>query len=199
MVDCIKQQREVHSGTKVNRCIHRDSALFMEIVDNDQCAGCPLMSARKGKKVSCEEKARKEQLQQMEQMKSMSAIEPDGEYPGCPFRTGGQGKRYCSISNLEVDAEICGRCNTETREHEARLGEKVMNYFGAVRRWVAKGKPTRSAEEIKKLFEEHCKGCERYDKAKHACKNCGCAVSTDSSPLVNKLAMASEGCPLGRF
>lgn len=187
MVTCAKQQREVHGGIKVNRCIHRESALFMEIVDHDQCTGCPLLTARKEKRVPCAERIRKEQTRPI--------IESGKEYPGCPFRIG----QICAITNLEIDSEICGRCNKETREHEAKFGEKVKHYFGAVRRWVAKGKPTRSKEEIDQIFEEHCKGCERYDKASHACKNCGCAVSIDSSPLANKIGMASEHCPLGRW
>jgi hypothetical protein len=151
------------------------------------------MMARKKKHVPCGE------IQQLR--KQLPVIEPgSGEYPNCPFRYTAKDKALrCSITNLDVTPEICGRCDEGTREHEARSGEKVKNYFGAIRRWYAQGKPTRTKEEIEKLFEDHCKGCDRYDPVKHACKNCGCAVSTKSSPLANKLAMASEHCPLGRF
>lgn len=189
MVDCRKQQREIHAGEERIRCIHRDSPLRLEIVEPAQCESCLFAMARKRVILPCDE------------LEQLPVIKPgSGEYPNCPFRYTSKDKALrCSITNLEVTPKICGRCDKGTREHEARGGEKVKKYFGAIRRWYALGKPTRSKEEVKKLFEENCKGCDRYDPVKHACKNCGCAVSTKSSPLANKLAMASEHCPLGRF
>ena len=189
MVDCIKKQNENYKGTKQTRCINRDSDLFKQLVIPEQCAGCPVLMLRKQKPAPC--------LEQL-QKPMPPVIEPSG-YPACPFRYESKTGLKCSMTNLPVDLEICGRCDEGTREQEAKLGTKVRNYFGAVRRWVANGRPSRSEEEIEKLFETHCKDCERYDEKRHACKNCGCTVSTDASPLANKLAMASEGCPLGRF
>lgn len=192
MVDCKKQQREVHSGKKKVRCIHREADTFMEIVQPGQCEGCPLAILREEQTRSGRKKFKPNQ----------PAVEPIGEdgYPSCPFRyKGADGTTKCSITSLGVTPEICKRCDDGVKSHEATTTEKVKNYFGAIRRWHALGKPTRSPEEIEKLFEENCKGCDRYDNEKHACKNCGCSVSTKSSPLANKLAMASEHCPLGRF
>ncbi len=197
--DCQKKQKEIYMGTEQNRCINREAELFREVVVDEQCAQCPVRVLMKGKQESCEQKQQRRKNEQ-QQANKMLVIKPQDGYPECPFRYGHRdGNQMCSITNLPVDVEICTRCDSETREHEASLGDKVKNYYGAVRRWVAQGRPTRSPMEIERLFEEHCKGCERYDKEKHACKNCGCAVSTDSSPLTNKLAMESEHCPLGRF
>lgn len=192
MVNCIKQQREVHNGKKKIRCINREAETFMEIVQPGQCEGCPFAIIRgKNKQVPCKELFRKK----------LPVPQPDEEgYPPCLYRyVGVDGNKKCSITNLEVTLEMCKRCDEGVRSHEASNVEKVKHYFGAIRRWYALGKPIRSGEEVKKLFEEHCKGCNRYDPKKHACKNCGCVVSTKSSPLANKLAMASEHCPLGRF
>lgn len=188
MVACIKRQNEIYRGAKRTRCINRKSKLFKQLVDDEQCASCPMKMLRKQKPVPCEQKMNQPQV-----------VEPRDGFPSCPFRYACTEGHKCSITNLLVDQEVCGRCDKDTRKHEAKLGEKVRNYFGAVRRWVANGKPSRSEEEIKELFEANCQGCERYDEKRHACKNCGCAVSTDASPLANKLAMASEHCPLGRF
>ena len=200
MVDCNKQQKEVYKGTQQIRCIHPDAVTHKEIVVMPQCEACPLKSliVKKG----CERKqapTTKKKETQKSQLPQLQVLDLQPEYPECPFRFKREKDTICSITNLRVDPEICNRCDTETREHSATLGEKVTNYFGAIRRWVASGRPTRSQEEIERLYNDHCKGCERYDKEKHACKNCGCAVSTDSSPLGNKLAMATESCPLGRF
>lgn len=125
------------------------------------------------------------------------------EYPLCPYRVQGKEGPLCSVTNLGVNVDICRRCTdttvVEERKNQAKLGSKIYNFFGAVRRWVASGRPTRTKEEIEKLFEEHCSKCEMYDKEKHACKSCGCPVAVSLDPLDNKLAMATEHCPLGRF
>lgn len=201
MVDCRKQQKEVYKGTQQIRCIHPEADTYKEIVVMEQCNACPL--AELVKRSKCAEKKAprpKKKEPQQSQIQQLPVLESQPGYPDyCPFRFNRAKDTICSITNLRVNPEICGRCEAETREHTASFGEKVTNYFGAIRRWVAHGRPTRSKEEIEQLFNEHCKGCERYDEEKHACKNCGCVVSTDSSPLANKLAMATESCPLGRF
>jgi hypothetical protein len=203
MVDCRKRQKEIYKGTEQNRCINKEAELHLEIVDMDQCAACPVRVLMQQGAKPCEANRLIAQEQKIREQKAnqLLVINPqDGDYPQCPFRYEHKSNnQYCSITGLEVNPEICNRCDAETREHEAEFGDKVKNYFGAIRRWVAMGRPTRSQEEINELFENHCKGCERYDKEKHACKNCGCTVSTDSHPLANKLAMKSEHCPLGRF
>lgn len=187
MVGCKKKQREISNNVEQYRCIHKESKLFKEIVEDSQCQACPVRMIMKKKPLPCET------------INQLPVIKPQDGYPQCPYRYESHTGLKCSMTNLPVDQEICNRCDEDTREHEAKFGEKVKNYYGAIRRWMANGRPTRSEEEIEQLFEEHCKGCERYDSVKHACKNCGCTVSTDSSPLANKLAMASEHCPLGRF
>ena len=216
MVECTRLQNEVYKGTAQGRCINKQSDLFREIVVPEQCAACQVRMEKKPKRTPCVELARMmERNEEGERIKAqiraqvqaqvqnqLLVIEPQsGDGPTtCPYRyPGKEHKTLCSMTGLPVTEEVCRRCDKETREHEAKFGEKVKNYFGAVRRWIANGRPSRSQEEINKLFKENCESCDRYDPEKHACKNCGCAVSNDSSPLSNKLAMASERCPLGRF
>ena len=74
--------------------------------------------------------------------------------------------------------------------------EKLSHYAQAVTRWTLAGLPKRSAEQIAALHAI-CQACDRYDGG--ACKVCGCAVSESPIPLVNKLAMATEVCPLGKW
>ena len=198
MVDCNKQQKELYKGTQQIRCVHPEAETRMEIVAPSVCEACPLANLVKIKK--CGEKPKPKPAPQKSSLQiQLPVLDPQSPYPACPFRYESAKGTTCSVTNLQVDPEICNRCDADVREHSASFGEKVTNYFGAIRRWAALGKPTRSQEEINILYEDHCKKCERYDEKKHACKNCGCSVSTDSSPLSNKLAMASEHCPLGRF
>ncbi len=191
MVDCKKQQKEVVNGLHQIRCIHPEAETYRQVVPSAICEACPLVQLRVK---TCKERSKPTSIK----LGQLPIIEIEGNvYPECPFRYGGSPQ--CSITGLPVTPEICNRCEAETREHSASFGESVKNYFGAVRRWVASGRPTRSEKEIEQLFNEHCKGCDRYDPVKHACKSCGCQVSVDSSPLSNKLAMATEHCPIGRF
>ena len=207
MRDCDKRQKENYKGTDRLRCIHPESEVRNEIVVESVCEDCPLVQL---KVKTCKEK-RKEQalmvhgthpalvVNQKTKSKQLPLLDLQSGFSQCPYRYWEDEKPKCQITGLGVTTSICNRCDQETAKHEAGLGEKVQNYFGAVRRWVAMGRPTRTKEEIEQIFQEHCKGCERYDAEKHACKNCGCAVSEDASPLTNKLAMATENCPLGRF
>lgn len=207
MVDCNKRQREVFKGTERHRCIHPEAPTQGEIVPLEVCEACPL--AKLVKAVPCKDK-HKEQLKvkfasgiQVPQFNNPLPVLESPEYPQCPYRYKGTDGHMCSITNLGVDPQICHRCHdmtiVEEKKNQAKLGTKVMNYFGAIRRWVASGRPTRTKEEIQHLFDTHCKGCEMYDAVKHACKSCGCNVSQDGDPLDNKLAMATEHCPLGRW
>ena len=196
MVNCNKRQREIYKGTERHRCIHPEASTKGELVPEAVCLACPLLKIKLKPCKQIKKEAKKPPVENQ-----LPVLNQQPGYPECPFRYGSgmANSPTCSITNLGVTPEICGRCDSETREETATFSKKVVNYFGAIRRWVALGRPTRTQEEIESLFEQHCSDCERYDKDKHACKNCGCSVSTDSEPLGNKLAMASEHCPLGRF
>jgi hypothetical protein len=210
MVDCDKRQREIHKGTERHRCIHPEAETHGEVVSPNVCEACPLANLIKIK--PCKDK-RKEAIKikfasnttapTSAQSYPLPVLEDNPEYPACPYRYEGKEGQMCSVTNLGVTPQICHRCSeltvVEEKKNQAKFKDKALNYFGAIRRWVASGRPTRSKEERAKLFEEHCKGCEMYDHEKHACKSCGCKVSSDADPLENKLAMATEHCPLGRF
>lgn len=182
---CSKRQNENYKGTPRERCIEPTSELHREIVTPESCSGCPV---RKFAKVPTP-------CNQPEPPVLLPIIEEG--WVECPFRYGSTKGPACSITKHQVTPGVCQRCDAETREHEAGTIDKIKNYFGAVRRWVAHGKPVRSDDRVVQIYEEYCKTCDRYDPDAHACKNCGCSVSTDSSPLGNKLKMATEVCPLG--
>ena len=70
----------------------------------------------------------------------------------------------------------------------------AYRYTRALYRWIKAGRPVRSEEEIKRIFENCCKPCEAYEEGK--CRHCGCHVNLLAVGLQNKIAMATEECPL---
>ena len=85
------------------------------------------------------------------------------------------------------------------------MGEKqsifnlAYRYTRALSRWIKAGRPVRSEEEIEWIFEAHCKPCEAFDEESSSCLHCGCRVNLAKSAPLNKIAMATEECPLGKW
>lgn len=77
--------------------------------------------------------------------------------------------------------------------------EKAYRYTRALSRWIKAGRPARSDEVIISIFENHCFRCSDYDENSKSCNQCGCRVNTKNNPLSNKIAMATENCPIGKW
>ncbi len=200
MISCNKQQKEEDKGKSQFRCLHKEADTYLQVIELDVCEGCPLANREVKKTAGTGSTPLLPIIDKRGKVKNQpSLLHSELGYPVCPYRDRKSGSLICTVTGLPVTEEICNKCDKDVRDHSASLGEKFVNYYGAIRKWIAAGRPARTPEEINKLFEEHCKKCDKYDADKHACKNCGCAVSTDSTPLTNKLAMATERCPLGRF
>lgn len=211
MKECSKRQHENYKGTDRDRCINQQASAYLQIVTENICDSCPVRvvaSQPVCKRPDVQARALPKDIKsvyvgQYEDMPHLKILNSHADYPDCPYRHLKAEGLICEVTGLSVTPEICKRCHAETKieskKQEAKMGKKALNYFEAIRKWVAAGRPTRTKEEIEKLFNEHCRGCDRYDSENHACKNCGCAVAVEGSPLGNKLAMATEHCPLGRF
>ena len=78
------------------------------------------------------------------------------------------------------------------------LGQ-ATSYTLAVANWIAAGRPTRTEAEILHILEVKCQTCEQYNVEKQACKRCGCKLNRSKNALRNKIAMATENCPIGRW
>lgn len=79
---------------------------------------------------------------------------------------------------------------------------QAQNFYNSHRKWVAAGKPTRSPEEISRLYSI-CEDCpaKRFLRVAQdigRCKECGCWLKRQGAEY-NKLAYETEGCPLGYF
>lgn len=96
-------------------------------------------------------------------------------------------RRMCSaLSRFEV-----------LTEKELSWASKASNYAAAITKWLKAGRLTRTQAEIDQLLTEYCTPCERYRDGN--CSACGCRVNRGTLPFLNKLAMATESCPLGKF
>lgn len=75
----------------------------------------------------------------------------------------------------------------------------AYRYARSLSRWIKAGRPVRSEDEILGIFTTYCQECEFMDHDYSRCKVCGCHVGTIPSPLLNKIAMATENCPEGKW
>ncbi len=76
---------------------------------------------------------------------------------------------------------------------------KAAHYVRALSRWIKSGRPVRSSEEIRCIFNRYCVSCERYESKNGTCQCCGCKVNLGEVPLTNKIAMGTEKCPLEKW
>lgn len=92
------------------------------------------------------------------------------------------------------------------RTHTCRAGSeprsalsKAWSLAEATARWVAAGSPVRTAEAVVKLFDV-CRKCPEFrgNDANGNCGICGCNLKK-SGGLLNKIKMATEDCPLGKW
>jgi glycosyltransferase involved in cell wall biosynthesis len=83
-------------------------------------------------------------------------------------------------------------------EHPATAAEMIRGYAAALAKWLRAGRPTRTDAETDRLFDI-CQSCPRYDADRSACSLCGCRVARGGWAVANKIRMATEDCPLGKW
>lgn len=75
---------------------------------------------------------------------------------------------------------------------------RLGNYTKAVLNWYILGRPVRSDEEVENLLKI-CKDCEHFNHEKSICSVCGCRLNLSRHAEFNKLRMATEHCPKGKW
>lgn len=75
--------------------------------------------------------------------------------------------------------------------------KQAKNFGRAMVRHVAAGAKLRSEEEIEQLLAI-CQACPFLDEQQHRCVQCGCPTNARRH-WRNKLAIATERCPIGRW
>lgn len=96
----------------------------------------------------------------------------------------------------------CGGCGKGTpigtqERPLPSLPKRALNLAAAWRRDVKNGRQRRMQEQVNRLFDGFCRNCPAYNLLEQACSECGCPVNKlVSADMKNKLAVASEVCPL---
>ncbi|MHC4686763.1 MAG: hypothetical protein ACYTEW_20995 [Planctomycetota bacterium] len=75
--------------------------------------------------------------------------------------------------------------------------EDVPHYAQALARWTAAGFPVRSQAEVGRIYEEFCTPCTYLVGGR--CRKCGCGVNQSRVAVLNKIKMATEDCPEGKW
>lgn len=88
---------------------------------------------------------------------------------------------------------------SETTPNDTSLMIRVFRYTRALSRWIKAGRPVRNEDEILGIFTTYCQGCDSLDNESSRCHECGCHIGTTKSPLMNKIAMGTEHCPLKKW
>lgn len=91
----------------------------------------------------------------------------------------------------------------------ARRQGQLTQFAAAVKRWIEAGRPERSDQHVREIFDEYCTPCQ-YNRDGR-CKACGCQIRGDepalakllsfvgARSLTNKIRMATEHCPLWKW
>lgn len=76
------------------------------------------------------------------------------------------------------------------------LFKKIKTYAKALTKWTQNKFLIRSDSEVKIIFEKYCSKCKLYDNDTKTCNKCGCRVNVNTIPVLNKIKMGTEHCPL---
>ena len=74
---------------------------------------------------------------------------------------------------------------------------EILTYAEALARWITAGRPVRSDAEVVDIHRFLCRPCPFYHRDK--CRECGCRVRLDGPAVLNKIKMATEHCPKGKW
>lgn len=80
-----------------------------------------------------------------------------------------------------------------------KLRRRVLRWAEAVARWTKAGQPVRKDSEVELIFSEICGKCRDFDEKRSRCRICGCRLGKGKGALLNKVRMATEDCPLGKW
>jgi len=138
----------------------------------------------------------------------------------CEVPEKGAGAIFCKRHECDKSRRMVQLCQMGARGEEPGLGywraweegggprqkqsepgvvRKAASYTKAVAKHAASGFKKRSPEEIERIYTTICEPCEFYNPEEGGCRVCGCRVGRGKRALFNKIAMASQHCPKGKW
>lgn len=111
-----------------------------------------------------------------------------------------EGKFKCTMCGDEREYFVYRRCDKTPSEDlvKPQIVDRIRNYAVAVKRWQDHGRPVRSDEQVAGILDL-CTKCEYYDGEICLHHKCGCKVNDSKWAIVNKIRMATESCPIGKW
>jgi hypothetical protein len=108
----------------------------------------------------------------------------------------------CDFNNPSTTCPKCGFVARNDKVHRncpkaPSVVRQSISFATAHTKWLAAGRPTRSPERVAEIFDTLCRPCEHFESTgvdNGSCKLCGCALKRERG-LLNKINMATEGCP----
>lgn len=116
-------------------------------------------------------------------------------------------ERECTLVS-DGDTFRCESCGWTSKRRARRmcpakadaplpsLLQRAVRFAAATGKWAMAGCPLRTEEQITAILESHCQPCPEFTG--HECRLCGCKTN-DKKRLMNKLALATEHCPLEKW
>lgn len=86
--------------------------------------------------------------------------------------------------------------------------ERARTYISSLQRWFSSGSKVRPAEEVEAIRLRHCHTCDWLNKERATCSHPQCGLIGDerglqhllpavsNQPIANKIAIATENCPI---
>lgn len=178
MKPCRKRQKVVKRPSNETRfrCLHKQSAMNGQEVNEDICASCPVRVFLEN--APCKKPAPTSERVDLSNVEVKQMIEDAG------------------LKEEEFDDRPLVNSSSEPPNYPP-MSMQLWAYKEALLKWQKAGRPTRSQEEVDRIHEQYCSKCDWYDKEKKRCKGCGCKVTSSSMAVFNKIKMATEHCPKG--
>lgn len=101
---------------------------------------------------------------------------------------------FPAVRQYKKGSKLAARYEGQGIGQPPGLVRKAWNYFTALAKWTAAGKPVRTQERIDEIYAI-CSGCPLFKGGICTHIACGCEISRKKA-TDHKLAWATESCPL---
>lgn len=107
--------------------------------------------------------------------------------------------RRCKSKDTTDTLPLLGKAKSPDDRQMPSIFRRATTYAEAIIEWTAAGRPERSQDEIDNIYDTYCSRCKRFNPENQRCLDCGCRVSNKGLAIFNKIRMATEHCPKGKW
>lgn len=193
MLSCEKRQTVVKRGQEGSltlfRCLNKQCGVHGQMVDEGTCGRCPARVIKHER--PCPKAVPINRSVDTHPVTAQEMLDVSDEEVMQMIKDAGLDAKDFDKAQWIGDSEL--------PPDYPPMSMQLWTYKEALIRWAKAGRPTRTQEEVEHIHKTCCEPCEWYDKEQQRCKGCGCKVTVGAIAVFNKLKMATEKCPRGRF